>query len=382
MHGLSQEQLRYRETRKVTVVGAAIDLVLGIAKILVGVFAHSQALIADGVHSLSDLATDFMVLFAAKHASRDADEDHPYGHARFETAMTVALGVALVLVAAGIGYDAVHRLFEPELLQTPGWPALLVAGLSIGAKEGLYRYTMHVARRTRSNLLRANAWHHRSDAISSIVVVIGVVGAMAGLNYLDSVAAAGVAFMIAKIGWDLAWHSLRELVDTALETERVEAIRRTILGVGGVKGLHLLRTRRMGADALVDVHIQVHPKLSVSEGHQVSEMVRQRLINEVDEVSDVMVHIDPENDEQAQPCCTLPLRPDLMQKLKTQWQHIPAASQIDKVTLHYLGGKIHVELFLPISVVQSLDEARKLSNMLRETTKAVREIGELPLPSF
>ncbi len=209
MHGLSQEELRYRETRKVTVVGGVLDFLLGVAKIFVGSINHSQALVVDGVHSLSDLATDFMVLFAAKHASAKADDDHPYGHGRFETVATVALGVALVGVGAGLGYDAGNRLFHPERLLVPGWLSLLVATISIVSKEAVYHYTMRAAKRLRSNLLRANAWHSRSDAISSIIVVIGIAGAMAGLNYLDAIAAVGVAFMIAKIGWDLAWHAVR-----------------------------------------------------------------------------------------------------------------------------------------------------------------------------
>jgi cation diffusion facilitator family transporter len=292
---------RYREIRWVTLVGSAIDLTLGILKIVFGYLANSQALIADGVHSLSDLATDFMVLFAAKHGSRDADESHPYGHGRFETVATVALGIALIVVAAGIAWDAIERLFNPEELLQPGVWALVIASLSVISKEWIYHYTMHVAKKLKSNMLRANAWHSRSDAISSIIVVIGVAGTMAGLNYLDSVAAVLVGAMVAKIGWDLAWQSVHELVDTALDPERVEAIRREILSVGGVRELHMLRTRMMGGDALVDVHVLVDPKLSVSEGHYIGEKVRERLITEIEEVSDVMVHVDPEDDEKMKP---------------------------------------------------------------------------------
>jgi cation diffusion facilitator family transporter len=377
MDGLSQEELRYREARKVTLVGSVVDLALGVAKIIVGVVGHSEALVADGVHSLSDLATDVMVLFAAKHGSRSADEDHPYGHARIETVMTVALGIALIAVAAGIAYDAVHHMFLPQLLQTPSWLVLVVAVISIVSKEAIYHYTMRTARRLRSNLLRANAWHSRSDAVSSVIVVIGVVGSMAGLTYLDAVAAAGVGFMIAKIGWDLAWHSLRELVDTALESERVAAIRDTILTVSGVRDLHFLRTRRMGGDALVDVHIQVDPHLSVSEGHQISEMVRQRVVDRIDEVSDVLVHIDPEDDRAAAACCALPLRDELMSKLRAGWGDLDAARLIDRVTLHYLHGKVDVELGLPLSAVGDLEQARAVRSELQRRSGQVREVGKV-----
>ena len=377
MQGLSQEELRYRETRKVTVVGGVLDFLLGVAKIAVGLVNHSQALVVDGVHSLSDLATDFMVVFAAKHASVKADEDHPYGHGRFETVATVALGVALVGVGAGLGYDAGDRLFHPERLLVPGWWSLVVAAISIVSKEAVYHYTMRAAKRLRSNLLRANAWHSRSDAISSVIVVIGIAGAMAGLNYLDAVAAVGVAFMIAKIGWDLAWRALRELVDTALDSERVEAIRDTIQTVTGVRDLHLLRTRRMGADALVDVHIQVDPRLSVSEGHQVSEAVRQRLIGEIDEVTDVMVHIDPEDDENSQPSSHLPLRKELMSRLRNVWSNSPHADSVKKITVHYLSGKVHLELFVPLDGFATIQAARAEAQRLRAASERLPEVGNV-----
>ena len=275
---LSHESKRYKDTIRVTLIGSVIDLLLGVAKITVGFIAQSQALIADGVHSLSDLVTDFAVLYAAKHSHREADDDHPYGHGRIETVTTVGLGIALIGVSIGIMIDATHRLFNPDTLLSPGMLALAVAAISVLAKEAIYQYTMVIARRHRSNMLKANAWHSRSDAISSIIVMVGIIGSMAGLTYLDAIAAIGVGIMIAKIGWDLAWHSLKELIDTGLETERVEEIRESILDVDGVSTLHILRTRQMGADALVDVHIQVESHISVSEAHYISETVRSKLI--------------------------------------------------------------------------------------------------------
>lgn len=358
---IDKSGLRTRETIKVTLIGSVIDLLLGVFKILFGVLSQSQALIADGVHSLSDLATDVIVIYAAKHAHTEADEEHPYGHGRFETVATVGLGVALLAVAVGIGIDATLRLFHPEKLLIPSVAALVVAAISIVSKEAIYHYTMRVARKYKSNMLRANAWHSRSDAISSVVVLVGVAGSMAGLHYLDAIAAIGVALMIAKIGWDLAWHSIRELVDTALEAERVEAIRQTILEVDGVVSLHVLRTRRMAGEALVDVHIQVAPHISVSEGHYVSETVRARVIKEIEEVADVMVHIDPENDEVTPPNTRLPLRHTLMARLEQQWQDVAAASHIQDVTLHYLKSHIQVELKLPLALLGEEPQARRES---------------------
>jgi len=371
-----QLDVRYREIRKVTVVGGVVDLLLGIVKILVGAAANSQALIADGVHSLSDLATDFLVVFAAKHSHREADEEHPYGHGRIETVATVILGVALVLVAIGICYDALHRMRDPELLGHPGMLALLVALVSVVSKEIIYHYTVRAARRLRSNMLHANAWHSRSDAISSVIVVIGVGGTMYGFTYLDAVAAAAVGVMIAKIGWDLLWKSLQELIDTSLEEDKVEAIRRAILDVSGVRALHMLRTRRSGSDALVDVHLLVDPGLSVSEGHMIGERVRTRLIGEMDDVSDVTVHIDPEDDEVASPCSDLPLRDEIMRRLEDRWAKLDLDAGIEKVTLHYLDGKVHVDIFVD-PVDRDAAGREKLAEEIRKSARKVDDIGNV-----
>jgi cation diffusion facilitator family transporter len=370
---------RVRDIYRVTLIGSAIDLALGVAKIAFGITAHSQALIADGVHSLSDLATDVLVLYAAKHGSRAADEEHPYGHGRFETLATVGLGAALIATAIGICFDAARRLFKPELLLSPGIWALVIAALSIVLKEAIYHYTMRAARRYHSNMLRANAWHSRSDALSSVIVVVGVAGTMAGLSYLDSIAAIGVALMIAKIGWDLGWQGARELVDTGLDSERVQAIKRTIAGVHGVQALHMLRSRHMGSHALVDVHIQVDPTLSVSEGHQISETVRARLIDEIEEVGDVMVHIDPEDDETALAAQGLPLRDAVWARLQRYFDGIDAAKHIDRLTLHYLDGKVRVELLLPLEVLSDASAARELRKRFNLAVKQDPQIASVEL---
>ncbi len=371
---LPHDSKRYKDTIRVTIIGSVIDLILGVAKIFVGFSSQSQALIADGVHSLSDLVTDFAVLFAAKHSHREADEDHPYGHGRIETVVTVGLGIALIGVAVGIMIDATHRLFEPNTLMSPGMLALYVAIASVISKEAIYQYTMVFARRYRSNMLKANAWHSRTDAISSIIVVVGIIGSMAGLYYLDAIAAISVGLMIAKIGWDLAWHSIKELIDTGLEQERVEAIQEAILDVHGVTHLHILRTRQVGADALVDVHIEVEPRISVSEGHYISETVRQKLIREIEEVVDVMVHIDPEDDEEQAITTRLPLREEIVPKLQAAWQDIEEASQIKNIVLHYLQGKMEIELLLPLSILHNAQPGAE--NNLQERFRAA--IAEIP----
>jgi cation diffusion facilitator family transporter len=368
--------VRYREIRKVTLIGSVVDLVLGVVKIAVGLFAGSQALIADGVHSLSDLATDFLVIFAAKHAHREADEEHPYGHGRIETVATVALGVALAIVAVGISIDAFRRMASEETLLHHGVWALVIALISVASKEYIYQYTARVARRLRSNMMHANAWHSRSDAISSIIVVIGVGGAMAGFPYLDEVAAIAVALMIAKIGWDLLWTSLQELIDKALEPELVEDIRQRILEVDGVRACHMLRTRTSGSDSLVDVHLQVDPTLSVSEGHQIGERVRKRLIGEVEHVADVTVHIDPEDDELASPCDQLPLRDVVLERLTRQWQGLGHERWLERIVLHYLNGKVHVDVFVRRGDLGQ-DAQAELSAAIRTTAAQAEDVGEV-----
>ena len=376
MNSTAQETVdnpRYREVRKVTLIGSLVDFLLGVVKILVGWLAHSQALVADGIHSLSDLATDFIVLYAAKHSHRAADEDHPYGHGRIETLATVGLGISLIVVAFGIGYDAVRRMNDMDLLLHPGAMALAVAVVSVFAKEGIYHYTKNAAVKLRSNMLMANAWHSRSDAISSIVVVIGVGGAMMGYPYLDAVAAIAVAVMIAKIGIDLIRASSKELIDTALEPKVVDAIRKEIVDVDGVRALHMLRSRRSGGDALVDLHVQVDPRISVSEGHQIGDTVRRRLLERVDEVTDVTVHIDPEDDEQGSPCDQLPLRSDLIKKLQRQWADLEGVDA-EHVTLHYLCGKLQIDLALPLAVLDKHPDTRGL---ILDIEKAAKELLEV-----
>lgn len=375
-HDLTTEQHRYRDMRKVTLVGSVVDFLLGVAKIVVGWFANSQALIADGIHSFSDLFTDIFVLYAAKHAHKTADEEHPYGHGRIETLATVGLGITLIIIACGIAYDSVRRINMPEILLEPGGLALAIAVLSIISKEWIYRYTVAAARRLRSDLLMANAWHSRSDAISSIVVVLGIAGAMYGYPYLDAVAAVVVAVMIARIGFNLVRSSSRELIDTALDRNELNDIRNHIFDVKGVRSIHMLRSRKSAGDAFIDVHIQVDPLLSVSEGHQIGDAVRRRLLDAVDVVSDVTVHIDPEDDESGSPCGNLPYREKVIEELKQCWPQLPA-SAIESVTLHYLSGEIQIELDLPIWILRDLEDARQLVNELRKASDVLSYLSDV-----
>jgi len=357
---------RYIAIRNVTLVGGLGNILITIVKLVFGIYGQSQALIADGLHSLSDLISDSVVLVAAKYSSLDADADHPYGHGRFETLATVIIGALLILVAGGMLIDAGRRLLEPELLWHPTSITLIIAALSILVKEALYQYTIYIAKQVRSQILWANAWHHRSDAISSVIVLVGIAGSLAGIHWLDAIAAIGVSFMIAQIGWSLGWGGVRDLVDTGLDKNQINQIKNIIQSVDGVHTLHELRTRKMGPDALVDVHIMVNPRISVSEGHQIGEMVRTRLTQEIEDVTDVLVHIDPEDDKDSNSNLNLPLRQEIISRLQTCWQSLEASHAIEQFTLHYLSGKITVDIYLPLNIAPELKEAQTLSQCFKD----------------
>jgi cation diffusion facilitator family transporter len=263
---------RYRAAQRSTWVSVAVNILLTLTQVGVGLLAHAQSLVADGIHSASDLLADFFVLYANRRGSHPADPEHPYGHGRFETAASLVLGALLagtglvLLVSAGARLQNVEHLPEVQPL------ALWVAFGTLAAKEGLFRYMLAVAERLRSPLLVANAWHARSDAASSLVVAAGIGGSLMGYRFLDLVAATVVGFLILRMGWKFGYEALRELIDTGLEEETVDAIRNTLLNTPGVIDLHELRTRRMAHQALVDAHIRVDPRISVSEGHASPKM--------------------------------------------------------------------------------------------------------------
>ena len=361
--------------KKITVIGGVVNLVLSILKIGLGWLGQSHALIADGFHSLSDLLTDGLVYFASHHGSQEADEDHPYGHARFETSATVILGAILIAVAGAIVWDAISRFFNDETL-TYGWLVIVSPVFSILAKEVMFNVTLKTAKETNSDLLRANAWHHRSDAISSFVVLVGVGLEMAGYRYFDSIAALIVGLMVIKIGFDLVLDASKELVDTALDPDKVEEIKQVILNVDGVKELHFLRTRKMGDAALVDVHILVSPKISVSEGHLISETVRLSLIDQVLNIGEVMVHIDPEDDEIASPSVSLPVRKEMLVKLEAAWVDIVEKTQVKGVNLHYLDGQVSIEIELPITIARETSALEELAASFINASLTVSEVAQ------
>ena len=275
-----------------TWVSVAVNLLLTLLQILAGIFSKSQGLIADGIHSLSDLVADFVVLLAGHHSRKDADADHPYGHHRFETAASLVLGLLLLAVGLGMLWSAVHKLESPETVQQVHVLALWVAGGALVSKELLFRYMLAVAKRVKSSMLVANAWHARSDAASSLVVGIGIIGNLAGYPILDPIAALIVGAMVTKMGWEFSWEALHDLMDRAVDEEEVAAIRQTLLDTPGVQGVHDVRTRKMGDMIVVDAHLEVDASLNVEAGHDIAVEARQRVLQR-HRVLNLMTHLDP-----------------------------------------------------------------------------------------
>ncbi len=364
-------------SKRATLASVAVNIVLAIGQIFLGIIGNSQALVADGVHTLSDLSTDTLVLYAIWHGSKEADADHPYGHGRIETAATVFLGLILAAVGAGIAINAALRLTSPETILTPAPITLVMAIITILSKEGLYRYTIKIAERYESNILRANAWHHRSDAISSIIVLIGIGGSILGLPYFDALAAIGLGTMIIRMGLLLSWNALKELIDTALSQEEVEAIRHAIIDIDGVVDLHMLRTRLMGGRALVDVHLQVDGNISVSEGHQISENVRTQIIDKFDSVDEVLVHIDPEDDETHKVNINLPLRSEMTSQINEAIAGIEGSVPAEKIILHYLRGTIDIDLTFPSNMDDSDENRRATAKRIVKALQKDPNIGKI-----
>jgi cation diffusion facilitator family transporter len=336
---------RHTMANQSTWVSVAVNILLTAVQILAGIVAHSQSLIADGLHSLSDLVCDFLVLIASYHSKDPADESHPYGHGRVETAASFALGAILTVTGIGIMTAAALKLQNIEHLPPVAPLALWTAGLALIAKESLFRYMLHVGEKLRSPMLIANAWHARSDAASSLVVAVGIGGNLLGFLYADSVAAIIVGFMIVRMGVVFAWDAFQELIDAGLSIEEVNGIRQTLIDTPGVESLHELRTRRMAQRGLVDAHILVNPRISVSEGHSIAERARARVLRYHPEITDVLVHVDPEDDTHHDTNAQkMPPRDELLQHLAPLIKHLP---EPQRVVFHYINGKAEAEIFLP-----------------------------------
>lgn len=333
---------------RLLLLSALLTTFLASLKLYAGYYGYSHALIADGIHSIADIFVDFLVALAAHYGSQQADHNHPYGHGRIETAAVFGLALILLLASLGIIIDGVKHIWVHSNvpISPPHHYVLWVALIAVILNEGIFRISIFFAKKTHSHLLEANAWHSRSDAAVSLVVLLGVAGAIAGWSYLDSVGAIFVGGMLGKMGVSLAWKSMVELVDTGVEGELLQEIRKTIASVEGVKALHLLRSRTINHQIFIDVHVLVSSHISVSEGHYIGDQVIFAL-RKKQKIFDVTVHVDPEDDEKLPAVSPLPSRKTLTTLIETACvqENLPAPKNI---LLHYLGGKIEIELYITL----------------------------------
>jgi cation diffusion facilitator family transporter len=285
---------REKTIRKVTWAGLLANVLLASFKFLAGIIGSSQALVADAIHSLTDLTTDIAVIAGSHYWSRPPDESHPYGHQRMETLVTVFIGIILAVAGIGVGWKAISTLHAKHA-SSPGWIAVLAALVSIICKEAIYRWTAIIGRRVKSPALAANAWHHRTDAISSLPVLIAVAGAriFPSWSFLDHVGAAVVSILILYASIKIIWPGLSELIDAGAPTEIRKRIRTSALKNEGVLQVHDIRTRYVSSSIQVDLHIVVKGSITVREGHDIADDVKDRIITEIHEVLDVIVHVDP-----------------------------------------------------------------------------------------
>jgi len=360
---------------RIIAIGALANLLLAALKIAGGIFGKSTAMLADGIHSLSDLLTDVVVLFTHKIGQMPADENHPYGHGRAETIGATLVGAVIIVAGLGLAYES-GNIITTGAFRTPLIPAALAAVLSIVINEVLFRYTRTVGEETNSPSLVANAWHHRSDAISSVAALVGIGGAMSGYPIMDPIAAIIVSVMIAKVGYNIAFKGLSDLMDTALSETETRRIETMINNLPGVTQTHNLRTRRIGGEVLMDVHILVDHEASVTEGHQIAENVRRELIRAMDNVQDVLVHVDTEDDTTFETIYWAN-----RYYLEKQVDPIIASMKdIEKRThlrAHYHGGKTTLEVFLKMKEGVDPQEANSVIMELREHLQTIEHVHEV-----
>ncbi|WER23544.1 cation diffusion facilitator family transporter [Providencia stuartii] len=293
---LTLQQQKFHAAKKSTLISVIVNMLLSLWQIIIGFISHSQGLIADGIHTLSDLVADFVVLIANKKSHKQPDDDHPYGHFRYENGASLILGVILLIVGVGMIWSATQKMLNPELIQEVHTIALVAALVSLIAKESLFRYMLRVANQVNSSMLVANAWHARSDAASSLVVAIGIIGSLCGFKIFDPIAALIVGTFVFRMGYKFTYQSMQDLMDKGADEETLQEIRTVLDGIDEIKGFHDLKTRKSGDFYLVDVHLEVDGNLSIIAGHEIAVNVRDKLM-ENPQILNVMTHLDPYDKE-------------------------------------------------------------------------------------
>ena len=373
-----QQTKRYQITKRVSLISGLTNALLAIMKLIIGSIGQSAALVADGLHSFSDLLSDGLVIIAAKAGSRGPDTDHPYGHRRIETLATIVIALLLLIIGGGIIVEMGLRLLHHETLPHPSLSVLLAALISIITNELLYRYNLSAGNKIQSKLLIANAWHNRSDAFSSLITLLTAGGAFFGVRFLDPIGAIIIAAFILRMGIKMIYESVNELIDTAADPTTVKQLQATINECEDVVSAHQIRTRMHGNNILVDGHILVSPTISVSEGHFIGDNVKNILMQSHSAVSDVTVHIDSEDDNDEQKSFHLPHRSQIIALLQQHCRHLPGIDSILELNLHYLNERISIEIVLPLGFSKTHDPIT-LQNDYQQAMKSVDAVDSIKL---
>jgi len=371
--------LTEKHALSVTWLGLFANLILAIAKGFIGTIAHSSALIADAGHSVSDLLSDSITLWAVQMAGVPKDKNHPYGHGKFETVGTFIVAIFLLLTGVGVAWHVLNKIDTPEV---PGTAALWMAGIAICFKEALFHVTRMVGRRSGSRVLLANAWHHRSDAISSVAALVGIGGAQWGIPLMDPIAGVLVAGLIIKTGIDIGYESIRELTDETVEEEVISELGHILAEIDGVDHFHEMRARRMGPQLLVDLHIEVDSMMSISAAHQVAERVRLRILDELPAVNEVLVHVDAEDDfveskggiEETKDIVLMRPQTEIESDVKKILTEIPEIQGITHIYCHYLNQELTVQVNILLDEEMQIRDAQKIASKARMKIEEIKDI--------
>jgi len=363
---------------KITLLGLIANLILAILKGFIGLISNSSALIADAGHSFSDLLSDGITLWAVRMSNIPKDKNHPYGHGKFETVGTFFVSIMLIFTGIGIAWHVLNKLDSPEV---PGIISLWMAAIAIVVKEGLFHITRAISKKTGSKILLANAWHHRSDAISSVAAFIGIGGSQLGVPLMDPLAGVLVSGLIIKTGIDIGYESIRELTDETVEENVIIELGKIMNSIEGVEHYHEMRVRKMGPHLLVDLHIQVDSMMSISAAHQVAERVRLTILKKLPAVNEVLVHVDAEDDfaeekEVGIPADTTLMRPQnkIENDVKKAIEQVPEIQGITHIYCHYLGKKLTVQVNIILNSELRISNAQEIASIARKKIEKIKDI--------
>ena len=365
--------LTEKHALSVTWLGLIANLLLAIAKGFVGTIAHSSALIADAGHSVSDLLSDLVTLWAVRMAGVPKDENHPYGHGKFETVGSFVVALMLLFTGIGVAWHVLNKMDSPEV---PGTAALWMAAVAIAVKEALFHLTRMVSRRSGSRVLLANAWHHRSDAISSVAALVGIAGAQWGIPMMDPIAGVLVAGLIVKAGIDIGYGSLRELTDETPEEEVISELNKILADVEGVDHYHEMRARRMGPHLLVDLHLEVNCLMSVSAAHQVAERVRWNILDNLTYVNEVLIHVDAEEDTEEGEIILMRPQEQIENDIRNALVKLPEIEGISHIFCHFLQQQLTVQVNIRVDPELKVRQARQVGRKAKGILEKISDIDQ------